>query len=211
MKFFKWLKTLFRKLEKKTVSNVERLELEIDKMKNCLKNIEESYYKSKGKEKSLLDRLEELNQYKKELKEGAKKVIENADDSMLLRIKKELEVQEVSIQDISKNIDICKNITEKLYQQKNILSSEFSTAKTKLESLKMKNEFSKDVKQLSDIIGSDLITSEFEEISREVDVEFNSNEFRLEDIENNREVKDIIKDIVKNEDLERFKEQIMGE
>ncbi len=145
------LKVWLSKFELKTVTNVDRLKLEISNIKKNLKSVDESYYKSRGKEKSFSDRIIELNSYIEKCYDSAKKV-GDSDDILLLRIKNEIETSNKNLELVGKSLALAKNLTQKLYIEKNLIESKLSDASSKLEILIMKNDFTNDIKGLSEVI-----------------------------------------------------------
>lgn len=208
MKFFEWIKAMFAKLTKKTVSQIERLEIELTKYNSAHEKIKNAHYEYKGKQKYFQDKINEAETLRGEILVASKKCIETEDNSMLLRCKKEVDTIDAKIERLKKSLELANKLSDETYNQKNEVASKISELNSTLDDLKMKKEFENDVKKYSSVINVDGIDTEFEKIAKDIEIGFNASEIELNDIdEENKSVLDLVKD----NGLDEFKEMVMSE
>jgi len=203
-KLVKWFKIMARKLFKKTVSNIDILENNFAEISKKKEKITEILYSYRGKVKYFEDTIEEINKQIKKLVKGAKICLEKDDDILLARCKTEIDTLKEKKTYLNKNLTLSKTLCEKAYVQKNLADSKLSELESKMDSLKMKSDFKKEVEDFSTIIDGDLGV-DFADIEKDIEIDFNSSEMKLDDITaDNFDVKDIIK----SNDLEDFKKEL---
>lgn len=201
-----YFKKLLKVLTIKTFSPSERLEIEVSKMKESSSKCDTAYYTSRGKEKAFIDRIKEVELYIKELSVKAKK-LGDSDDILTLRIMKEIEVQNEQLVFLNKNLELSKKLTAKLYSQKVIIDSKISSHENSLTMLKSKEEFSNSIKEFQNIVGSDA-KSYFEDIEKEININFNASEFRFEDMEHDEIPLSKLLEDSEDEKLKQFKKTL---
>lgn len=201
-----YLKKILKVLTVKTFTSVERLEIEIEKLKEKGMNCDTAYYTSRGKEKAFIDRIGEINTYISQLKTKAKKICDS-DDTLLLRIMKEIEIQSQQLEFANKNLELSKRLTEKLYSQKVMIDTKISDFSNKLDMLKQKEDFTKSIKEFQSVVGFDS-NSEFEDIEKQININFNASEFKFEDLEKEEISLNKILEDSDDEKLKQFKKSL---
>lgn len=204
-----YLKKILKVLTVKTFTSVERLEIEIEKLKEKGMNCDTAYYTSRGKEKAFIDRIGEINTYISQLKTKAKKICDS-DDTLLLRIMKEIEIQSQQLEFANKNLELSKRLTEKLYSQKVMIDTKISDFSNKLDMFKQKEDFTKSIKEFQSVVGFDS-NSEFEDIEKQININFNALEFKFEDLEKEEISLNKILEDSDDEKLKQFKKIIVDD
>lgn len=164
------------------VDNIEKVEEGLNKQKEALKKLNESYYKAQGalstykeeleKNKGNLERLDKCFEIckKKEDKQGAKAVFDetNVTKTRIAVLQEQIAKQELIVQRFS--------------EAKEKYEKEIRDLQVNLETMKSKNRFSKTVEEYNKNFG------EFEEfniddIQKEIDIEFNASNAKLSEQE----------------------------
>lgn len=202
-----WAKIMSERFMKGTTTNIERLTASLKDIKNQLEEIKKVSYEYKGKVKYYAEEIEKCDTKTNELKEAAKKCIEKGNDILLGRCKKEIDLLKVKKLNLEKTLEMTKKLSEQSYKQKNIAENKISDIEAKIEELKLKDSFKKEVDNFAKISGLS-ISSDFEEMEKEIELDFNISEVKAEDIMSQNtefELKD------EKEELEKFKKDLMGE
>lgn len=205
-KVLKWIKIQMNKVFKKTVSNIELLEFNLKEMKVNQCKIVEALYSYKGKVKYFQDTITEIENKISEIITGAKIVLKKGDDILLARCKAEIDILEDKKVRLVKSLELSNKLYEKAYIQKNMVSIKVSEIESRVDFLKMKSDFKKEVEEFSSVMNGEFGIN-MGEIEKDINIEFNASELKLADIEAEGFN---INDILKNKDLEEFKISLKG-
>lgn len=182
MKKLTKLKIIFDRLFNKVakVDNIEKIEEGLNRQKEALKKLNNSYYNSKG---ALDSYKEELTKNENNLKRLKKcfdicKTKENKKEAK--QVYDEIIITNQRISVLKEQISKQELIVKRFLEAKEKYENEIRNLKNNLETLKSKSRFSKAVKEYNDNFG------EFEEfniddIQRDIDNEFNASNARLDE------------------------------
>ena len=182
MKKLTKLKIVFDRIFNKfvKVDNIEKIEEGLNRQKEALKNLNNSYYNAQGSLESYKNELKKNQENEKKLnkcfeicktkndKESAKQIFEeiNSTKQRIVILKEQSQKQEL--------------IVQRFKEAKERYEKEIRTLQNNLETMKSKNKFSKAVKEYESQFG------EFEEfniddIQKDIDIEFNASNAQLEE------------------------------
>ena len=185
MKKITKLKIVFDRIFNKfvKVDNIEKIEEGLNRQKEALKNLNNSYYNAQGALESYKNELKKNQENEKKLnkcfeicktkndKEGAKQIFEelNTTKQRIIVLKEQSQKQEL--------------IVQRFKEAKERYEKEIRNLQNNLETMKSKNRFSKAVKEYESKFG------EFEEfniddIQKDIDIEFNASNAQLQEQEN---------------------------
>lgn len=172
---------IFNKIVK--VDNIEKIEEGLNRQKEALKKLNNSYYNAQGALESYRNELEKNKENEKKLnkcfeickakndKDGAKQIFEelNTTKQRIIVLKEQSQKQEL--------------IVQRFKEAKERYEKEIRNLQNNLETMKSKNKFSKAVKEYESQFG------EFEEfniddIQKDIDIEFNASNAQLQEQEN---------------------------
>lgn len=172
---------IFNKIVK--VDNIEKIEEGLNRQKEALKKLNNSYYNAQGALESYRNELEKNKENEKKLnkcfeickakndKDGAKQIFEelNTTKQRITVLKEQSQKQEL--------------IVQRFKEAKERYEKEIRNLQNNLETMKSKNKFSKAVKEYESQFG------EFEEfniddIQKDIDIEFNASNAQLQEQEN---------------------------
>ena len=183
---------LFNKIVK--VDNIEKVEEGLERQKQSLRKLNESYYNATGaldtykeelkKNENNLDKLNRCFEIckNKEYKQGAKQVYEQT-----ITTKQRINV-------LKEQIEKQKMIVNRFKEAKEKYEKEIRNLENNIETMKSKDRFSKAVKEYNKNFG------EFEEfniddIQRDIDTEFNASNAKLSETTNNLDLDKIEADM----------------
>lgn len=179
------LKIVFDRIFNKfiKVDNIEKIEEGLNRQKEALKNLNNSYYNAQGALEAYKNELNKNQENEKKLnkcfeicktkndKEGAKQIFAeiNTTKQRILVLKEQSQKQEL--------------IVQRFKEAKERYEKEIRNLQNNLETMKSKNRFSKAVKEYESQFG------EFEEfniddIQKDIDIEFNASNAQLAEQEN---------------------------
>lgn len=185
MKKLTKLKIVFDRIFNKfvKVDNIEKIEEGLDRQKEALKKLNNSYYNAQGALESYRNELEKNKENEKQLnkcfeicktkndKDGAKQIFDelNTTKQRIIVLKEQSQKQEL--------------IVQRFKEAKDRYEKEIRNLQNNLETMKSKNRFSKAVKEYESQFG------EFEEfniddIQKDIDIEFNASNAQLQEQEN---------------------------
>ena len=180
MKKLTKLKIVFDRIFNKfvKVDNIEKIEEGLNRQKEALKNLNNSYYNAQGSLESYKNELKKNQENEKKLnkcfeicktkndKESAKQIFEeiNSTKQRIVILKEQSQKQEL--------------IVQRFKEAKERYEKEIRNLQNNLETMKSKNRFSKAVKEYESQFG------EFEEfniddIQKDIDIEFNASNAQL--------------------------------
>ena len=200
-KIIQMIQVWISKLFKKTVSPIDEITLQLGEKKQTLQKIKNSYYIYKGKFKFFTKELEEANRQLDRLMASAKKCKEEEDEVLLKRCFEESKILKARIKNLEKNVELSKKMCDETYKQKNELESIVSKLTSDLDSLKMQNQFAKDVDKFIKVTETSFSDNDtVKEATKEIEVNFYSSEKKIEDYEDSK-----IDSIHSDDDFEEFK------
>lgn len=171
-----------------------------EKQKSQLEEADSKYYRSKGLEQYYTDEIETITKLLSRLGSCAKKV--KNDDAVL----RDIYTQKVSLENKKKNF-------EEFLQAQTLVTKQWETLKDQLEmttiklkdkidEIRMKEEFSKNMDKFSNTT-STIGDINIDEIMKEVQVDFNSSTMKLKDLKNTS-----IDDVIKDDGFEEYKNSL---
>lgn len=171
-----------------------------EKQKSQLEEADSKYYRSKGLEQYYTDEIETITKLLSRLGSCAKKV--KNDDAVL----RDIYTQKVSLENKKKNF-------EEFLQAQTLVTKQWETLKDQLEmttiklkdkidEIRMKEEFSKNMDKFSNTT-STIGDINIDEIMKEVQVDFNSSTMKLKDLKNTS-----INDVIKDDGFEEYKNSL---
>lgn len=172
---------IFNKFVK--VDNIEKIEEGLNRQKEALKKLNNSYYNSQGALESYRNELKKNQENEKKLnkcfetckgkndKDGAKQVFEelNITKQRMIVLKEQTQKQEL--------------IVKRFKDAKERYEKEIRNLQNNLETMKSKNRFSKAVKEYESQFG-EFEEFDIEDIQKDIDIEFNASNAQLQDQEN---------------------------
>ena len=172
---------IFNKFVK--VDNIEKIEEGLNRQKEALKKLNNSYYNAQGALESYRNELKKNQENEKKLnkcfetckgkndKDGAKQVFEelNTTKQRIIVLKEQIQKQEL--------------IVKRFKDAKERYENEIRNLQNNLETMKSKNRFSKAVKEYESQFG-EFEEFDIEDIQKDIDIEFNASNAQLQDQEN---------------------------
>ena len=172
---------IFNKFVK--VDNIEKIEEGLNRQKEALKKLNNSYYNAQGALESYKNELKKNQENEKKLnkcfetckgkndKDGAKQVFEelNITKQRMIVLKEQTQKQEL--------------IVKRFKDAKERYENEIRNLQNNLETMKSKNRFSKAVKEYESQFG-EFEEFDIEDIQKDIDIEFNASNAQLQDQEN---------------------------
>ncbi len=172
---------IFNKFVK--VDNIEKIEEGLNRQKEALKKLNNSYYNAQGALESYRNELKKNQENEKKLnkcfetckgkndKDGAKQVFEelNITKQRMIVLKEQTQKQEL--------------IVKRFKDAKERYENEIRNLQNNLETMKSKNRFSKAVKEYESQFG-EFEEFDIEDIQKDIDIEFNASNAQLQDQEN---------------------------
>jgi hypothetical protein len=203
----KKLKDWFVNLFNQTVDNiteqtaVEKLESALNNKQKEYKSISDGYYRAKGEEESIKDKIKKADITMKELLETGVEVKREfgEDDPNILKL--EVEYQNVYLDKElqEERLKRTQIFVEKLYVLKTNAETYLNDLKFKISELKQKEEMTNKTKEYLSLLDADYSDFDFGEIEDEIDIDFNSTDFKLEDLEKEQEVSKLVKNYKQKE------------
>ena len=201
-----WIRMAFNKVDG-SISKTAKLELELDKMRETLADLENSYDEANGKLITAEKQLKVANERKESLINLGKQMVQGEyTDENLKKLQDKVKKENVTIQNLTSHVEMSKTIITKLDSQIKDLESKIDDYTSKTDSIKMKDEFSKDVKKISKVMNSEF-KSEFDDIAKDIENEYNASTFKADRMETKG--KDEIEDMLSGNDFDSFKKELM--
>ena len=201
-----WIRMAFNKVDG-SISKTAKLELELDKMRETLADLENSYDEANGKLITAEKELKVANERKESLINLGKQMVQGEyTDENLKKLQDKVKKENVTIQNLTSHVEMSKTIITKLDSQIKDLESKIDDYTSKTDSIKMKDEFSKDVKKISKVMNSEF-KSEFDDIAKDIENEYNASTFKADRMETKG--KDEIEDMLSGNDFDSFKKELM--
>ena len=200
-----WIRMAFNKVDR-NISKTAKLDLELDKMREALADLEDSYDTQNGKLKTQDGELKIAIGRKDALIQLGKQIVnnENADEN-LKKLQEKVKKENIVITNLTQNIEMSKVMIGKLDTQIKDIHSKIDEYNLKIDGIKMKDDFSKDVKKISKVVGTEF-KSEFDDIAKGIENEYNASAFKVDRLEKNG--KDEIEDMLSGNDFESFKNSL---
>lgn len=201
-----WVRIAFNKVDG-SISKTAKLELELDKMRETLADLENSYDEVNGKLITAEKELKVAKERKESLINLGKQMVQGEHtDENLKKLQDKVKKENLTIQNLTSHVEMSKNIITKLDLQIKDLESKIDDYTSKTDSIKMKDEFSKDVKKISKVMNSEF-KSEFDDIAKDIENEYNASTFKADRMETKG--KDEIEDMLSGNDFDSFKKELM--
>ena len=185
MKKLTKLKIVFDRIFNKfvKVDNIEKIEEGLNRQKEALKKLNNSYYNAQGALESYKNELNKNQENEKKLnkcfeiyktkndKEGAKQIFDeiNTTRQRITVLKEQTQKQEL--------------IVRRFKEAKERYEKEIRNLQNNLETMKSKNRFSKAVKEYESQFG-EFEEFNIEDIQKDIDIEFNASNAQLQEQEN---------------------------
>lgn len=201
-----WIRMAFNKVDG-SISKTAKLELELDKMRETLADLENSYDEANGKLITAEKELKVANERKESLINLGRQMVQGEyTDENLKKLQDKVKKENLTIQNLTSHVEMSKTIITKLDSQIKNLESKIEDYTSKTDSIKIKDEFSKDVKKISKVMNSEF-KSEFDDIAKDIENEYNASTFKADrmDIKG----KDEIEDMLSGNDFDSFKKELM--
>lgn len=201
-----WIRMAFNKVDG-SISKTAKLELELDKMRETLADLENSYNEANGKLITAEKELKVANERKESLINLGRQMVQGEyTDENLKKLQDKVKKENLTIQNLTSHVEMSKTIITKLDSQIKDLESKIEDYTSKTDSIKMKDEFSKDVKKISKVMNSEF-KSEFDDIAKDIENEYNASTFKADRMETKG--KDEIEDMLSGNDFDSFKKELM--
>lgn len=201
-----WIRMAFNKVDG-SISKTAKLELELDKMRETLADLENSYDEANGKLITAEKELKVANERKESLINLGRQMVQGEyTDENLKKLQDKVKKENLTIQNLTSHVEMSKTIITKLDSQIKDLESKIEDYTSKTDSIKMKDEFSKDVKKISKVMNSEF-KSEFDDIAKDIENEYNASTFKADRMETKG--KDEIEDMLSGNDFDSFKKELM--
>ena len=178
------LKIVFDRIFNKfiKVDNIEKIEEGLNRQKEALKKLNNSYYNAKGALTAYKDELNKNLDNQKKLDKCFEICKSKDDKEAAKQVFNEIQTTKQRITVLQDQIQKQELIVQRFSQAKEKYETEIRNLQNNLETMKSKNRFSKAVKEYESQFG------EFEEfniddIQRDIDIEFNASNAQLEEQE----------------------------
>lgn len=213
MAFFKNLKRLIstkgNSLVNKYQNNLDALEYELNKQTKTYDKVNESYIKLQGKRRKMEKDLENTKKLVNELREAAKKALNDGKEDVLKTIYQQVTKNEKTIKLYEQNIQTSLDVEEQVNKQLMTLKGHIMNIRNKIDTLSIKQSFSTSINEISSELNTHLKDMKLDEISKledKIEEEFNISEIKVENLDKNQEVD--IENLLGDNGLDEFKKSL---
>lgn len=173
------------KLEESIADPIKDIEDKIMTLQTKVATSKDALYKARGTMKSFEDTIADGKDKQQKIIKKAKTFNKDIPEekAKYLRLMAEYNTIESTVKDLQLNLDKSVELVDSLFLKKQTLSAKLNKAKLNLDSLKIKVEFSNQVKEFASAIdrsADDGIS--LDDLSKKIQVDYNASSFRLEDI-----------------------------
>lgn len=212
MKFFDRLKIWAKNKGEKTfkVSEYEKAEAQHKKLKQRVEELNNTYFTSKGEKKTTEEKIAKLEALLVKIEDKIKaKAAENkkADAELLFNKKQQVETD---LKALKATYELQSKVVDKLEKQIAVLRKNQTKVKNTLAAIKAKEKYADEVNKYSELLSNASIEGEsLEEIEYNVDVKFNTAEFKIEDMNDETAVEELLAET--DSDFEAYYQNLKGE
>lgn len=196
-----WFDKTFRKVVK--VDNIDKINELLNEKQKVLKDLNESYYESKGELKTLQDKIKEYDKVISDMISAKNKILNKYTSPEEINEKDNENIKKLALRykDILAERNLLKSneeslikITDNLKKMVNDCDRTISDLKSKAKQLEIKDKYANKVNKFIDVVDKNSNLSEFNDIKDKIDTSFNSAEFKLDDYNSEVDFKNIIHD-----------------
>lgn len=183
-----WFDKTFKKVVK--VDNIDKINELLNEKQKVLKDLNESYYESKGELKTLQDKIKEYDKVISDMISAKNKILNKYTSPEEINEKDNENIKKLALRykDILAERNLLKSneeslikITDNLKKMVNDCDRTISDLKSKAKQLEIKDKYANKVNKFIDVVNKNSNLSEFNDIKDKIDTSFNSAEFKLDD------------------------------
>ena len=183
-----WFDKTFKKVVK--VDNIDKINELLNEKQKVLKDLNESYYESKGELKTLQDKIKEYDKVISDMISAKNKILNKYTSPEEINERDNENIKKLALRykDILAERNLLKSneeslikITDNLKKMVNDCDRTISDLKSKAKQLEIKDKYANKVNKFIDVVNKNSNLSEFNDIKDKIDTSFNSAEFKLDD------------------------------
>ena len=207
-----WFDKTFKKVVK--VDNIDKIKQLMKEKQAVLKDLQESYYDSKGELKTLQDKIKEYDKTIEDIIAAKNRILSRYEDpeNDLCNDDKEI-IRKLAIRynDIKAERDLLKSneqslekITTNLKRMVDDCDRTITDLKSKVKQLEIKDKYADKVNKYIDVVNKNSNVDEFNDIKEEIESGFNSSECKLDDYNNEISFENIIQNTKDDDIIDEF-------
>lgn len=208
-RFVRFISTTLEGLIKGHENRISCLEYELKKKVKILDKIKENLIGLQGQKRKLIKDKEELERVIVDLDTATQKAISKGKEDLAKDCFNLMEGDKKRVKIYTDNIEMTNKIEEKVNKQVLILDTVIRNLRTKIDSLKLKENFSDNVKKINKTLNINtkgLNLTEVDTIEDDIDLDYNIAEIKAENIEKASE-SDLDK-LLNNDKFEEYKKSL---
>ena len=206
-----WFDKTFRKVVK--VDNIDKINELLNEKQKVLKDLNESYYESKGELKTLQDKIKEYDKVISDMISAKNKILNKYTSPEEINERDNENIKKLALRykDILAERNLLKSneeslikITDNLKKMVNDCDRTISDLKSKAKQLEIKDKYANKVNKFIDVVNKNSNLSEFNDIKDKIDTSFNSAEFKLDDYNSEVDFNNLIHDAEDEDIINKF-------
>lgn len=206
-----WFDKTFRKVVK--VDNIDKINELLNEKQKVLKDLNESYYESKGELKTLQDKIKEYDKVISDMISAKNKILNKYTSPEEINERDNENIKKLALRykDILAERNLLKSneeslikITDNLKKMVNDCDRTISDLKSKAKQLEIKDKYANKVNKFIDVVNKNSNLSEFNDIKDKIDTSFNSAEFKLDDYNSEVDFNNLIHDAEDENIINKF-------
>ena len=207
-----WFDKTFKKVVK--VDNIDKIKQLMKEKQVVLKDLQESYYESKGELKTLQDKIKEYDKTIEDIIAAKNRILsryEDPENDLCNDDKETIRKLAIRYNDIKAERELLKSneeslekITSNLKKMVDDCDRTIVDLKSKVKQLEIKDKYSNKVNKYMDVVNKNSNVDEFNDIKEEIETSFNSSECKLDDYNSEINFENIIQNTKDEDIIEEF-------
>ena len=207
-----WFDKTFKKVVK--VDNIDKIKQLMKEKQVVLKDLQESYYESKGELKTLQDKIKEYDKTIEDIIAAKNRILSRYEDPENDLCNDDIEtIRKLAIRynDIKAERELLKSneeslekITSNLKKMVDDCDRTIVDLKSKVKQLEIKDKYSNKVNKYIDVVNKNSNVDEFNDIKEEIETSFNASECKIDDYNSEINFENIIQNTKDEDIIEEF-------
>ena len=207
-----WFDKTFKKVVK--VDNIDKIKQLMKEKQVVLKDLQESYYDSKGELKTLQDKIKEYDKTIEDIIAAKNRILsryEDPENDLCNDDKETIRKLAIRYNDIKAERELLKSneqslekITANLKKMVDDCDRTITDLKSKVKQLEIKDKYSNKVNKYIDVVNKNSNVDEFNDIKEEIETSFNSSECKIDDYNSEINFENIIQNTKDEDIIEEF-------
>ena len=207
-----WFDKTFKKVVK--VDNIDKIKQLMKEKQVVLKDLQESYYESKGELKTLQDKIKEYDKTIEDIIAAKNRILsryEDPENDLCNDDKETIRKLAIRYNDIKAERELLKSneqslekITSNLKKMVDDCDRTIVDLKSKVKQLEIKDKYSDKVNKYIDVVNKNSNVDEFNDLKEEIETSFNASECKIDDYNNEINFENIIQNTKDEDIIEEF-------